>query len=231
MLTLHQYVPNPKRPDPSVFCSKVQMFLKINKLPYEGKKANPVKAPKGKLPTLLDGDELIADSDVIIRHLCKKYNIDPEPGLSTEQKAISFMLRKAMEEHYYFIMLHTRWIDPKGWAVSKPLFFGDLPKPLQLVAPHIVRKQVRSGLKAQGIARHEEKEIDYRGREVLDHLKAFVGKHDFLFGDQPTLADCTVFPYLWGAFHWPSESELKRAAFEYPPFEAYVNRILERYYS
>lgn len=231
MLTLHQFVPNPKRPDPSAFCSKVEMFLKINGIAYEGRVGNPTKAPKGKLPTLRDGDTVVADSDVIIRYLAEKFKIDPEAGLTPEQKALSFMIRKTMEEHYYFIMLHTRWIDPAGWAVSKPLFFGHLPKPVQLIAPGIVRKQVRGSLHAQGIGRHEPQEIDRRGREVLDHLKVFFGKTDYIFGDKPSLVDCTVFPYLWGALHWPSDSELKRVVKSFAPFEEYVGRILNRYYA
>lgn len=231
MLTLHQYVPNAKRPDPSAFCSKVELFMKINSISYQAKKGNPTKAPKGKLPTLRDGENVIADSEIIIRYLCKKYNIDPEQGLNAEQKALSFMIRKTMEEHYYFIMLHSRWIDPRGWAVSKPLFFGELPIPLQLIVPGIVRKQVKGSLHAQGIGRHDPAEIDLRGREVLDHLKPFFGKSDFILGDKPTLVDCTVFPYIWGALHFPSESELKTATKEFPPFAAYVERILNRYYS
>ncbi len=231
MLTLHQFVPNPRRPDPSAFCSKVELFLKIHNLPYQGKKGNSTKAPKGKLPVLLDGSEAVADSDVIIRHLCKKHHIDPEAGLSPEQKALSFMIRKTMEEHYYFIMLHTRWIDPRGWEIVKPLFFSELPTPIKWIVPAIIRRQVKSGLKAQGIGRHEEAEIEHRGREVLEHLKPFFGKSDYLFGSEPSLVDCTVFPYLWGALHFPSESELKRVTKGYKPFEEYVERILNRYYT
>ena len=153
MLTLNQFAPNPKCPDISTFCSKVEMFLKVNELPYQGLPASPIHAPKGKLPTLLDGKDLIADSELIIRHLCKKFKIDPEPGLTPEQKAISFMIRKTMEEHYYFIMLHTRWVDPKGWSVVNKLFFSAIPKPLKLVVPGIVRKQVTKAVtKAQRTA-------------------------------------------------------------------------------
>lgn len=231
MLTLNQFAPNPKCPDISTFCSKVEMFLKVNELPYQGLPASPNQAPKGKLPTLLDGQDLIADSELIIRHLCKKFKIDPEPGLTPEQKAISFMIRKTMEEHYYFIMLHTRWVDPKGWSVVNKLFFSAIPKPLKLVVPGIVRKQVTKGLLAQGIGRHDDPEISRRGREVLQHLGQFIGKSDCVFGDQPTLVDCVVFPYLWGALNFPSDSELKRAADENPHFKAYVDRILKRYYS
>ncbi len=230
MLTLHEYVADTKRPDPSAFCAKVQLFLKMNNISYDAKKGNPTKAPKGKLPVITDGDKIIADSDVIISYLCKKYKIDPDAHLSREEKAISFMIRKTMEEHYYFIMLHTRWIDPKGWAVAKPLFFSDLPKPLQLFVPDIVRRQVRGSLHGQGIGRHEQEEIDRRGIEVLDHLKVFVGQSDYLFGNKPSLADCTVFPYLWGAIHWPSESELKTAVMNHPPFLQYVDRIVTRYF-
>lgn len=231
MLTLHQFIPNPKRPDVSVFCSKVEMFLKIHNLPYEGKQGNPVKSPKGKLPTLKDGDQLIADSEIIIRHLSEKYKIDPEPGLTPEQKSISFMIRKTLEEHLYFIVLHTRWIDPRGWSVVNGLFFGKLPAPLKLVVPHIVRRQVAKSLHLQGISRHDSAEISRRGLEVLEKLAPFVGKSDYIFGDEPTLVDCVVFPYLWGVIHFPSDNDLKVAAKANPNFVSYVDRIIKRYYN
>ncbi|MBC7659517.1 MAG: glutathione S-transferase family protein [Chitinophagaceae bacterium] len=230
MLTLNQYQPDPKKPDVSIFCSKVEMFLKTHDLPYEGRAANPTKAPKGKLPTLSDGENLIADSDIIIRYLCDKFKIDPEPGLTAEQKALSFFIRKTLEEHYYFIMLHTRWVDPAGWSVANALFFSELPMPLRLVVPGIVRNQVKKGLYAQGIGRHEAEEIDRRGVEVLDHLVPLMGKTPFIFGDEPTLVDCVVFPILWGAFNFPSDSALKRAVNKVPEFRAYVDHIQKRYY-
>lgn len=233
MYTLHQFVPNPKVPDPSAFVSKVQLFMKINDIEFKGTEGDPRKAPKGKLPVLgdSDGNRLIADSESIIRYLSDKLHIDTEAGLTTEQKALSFMIRRTMEEHLYFIVLHARWVNEAGWAVAKPLFFGKLPKPLQFIVPGIVRKQVEKSLHSQGIARHEQEEIDRRAHEVLDHLKVFMGKSDFIFGDKPTLVDCTVFPYLWGAIHWPSDNELKRVVQNHPPFVAYVERIMQRYYS
>ncbi len=230
MLTLHQYQPNPKRPDVSAFCSKVEMFLKIHRLPYEGAVGNPVKAPKGKLPTLSDGNKLIADSENIIQYLSDKLGIDPEAGLTEEQKAVSFMIRKTMEEYYYFIMIHTRWIDPRGYDVVKGLFFEELPIPLRLVVPKLVQKQTQKALYAQGIGRHDEEEIGRRGRDVLEHLAYFIGKSDYIFGDEPSLVDCVVFPFLWGAYYFPTNSILKKTAEEHPEFRAYVDRILQRYY-
>jgi Glutathione S-transferase N-terminal domain len=47
------------------------------------------KAPKGKLPYIVDDGEAVGDSTFIRWHIEKKYQIDFDRGLTPEQRAIA----------------------------------------------------------------------------------------------------------------------------------------------
>ena len=60
--------------NPSPFCLKIEMALTHLKIDFEiVTVADPRKAPKGKLPWLVDG-AVIPDSELILEHLDKKTN-------------------------------------------------------------------------------------------------------------------------------------------------------------
>jgi glutathione S-transferase len=61
-------------PNPSPFCMKVEILLKMAGLPYEEIiSSDPRKGPKGKLPAITDDGVMIGDSDFIQQHLTRKY--------------------------------------------------------------------------------------------------------------------------------------------------------------
>ncbi|MEM7674702.1 MAG: glutathione S-transferase C-terminal domain-containing protein [Myxococcota bacterium] len=53
----------------SPFNMKAEALLKMAGLSYDAVEALPQKGPKGKMPTLIDGDQVIGDSSFIQRHL------------------------------------------------------------------------------------------------------------------------------------------------------------------
>ena len=73
MLILHTFGPAFGLPDPSPFCMKAMALLKMSGLEHQCVSGDPRKAPKGKLPCLVDGDATIADSTFIRWHLEEKY--------------------------------------------------------------------------------------------------------------------------------------------------------------
>ena len=81
MITLESFGPAFGLPDPSPFVTKVEMLLKMAGLPYAVDTSGFNKAPKGKLPYIIDNSETIADSTFIRWHIETKYNIDFDRGL------------------------------------------------------------------------------------------------------------------------------------------------------
>ena len=94
MITLYTFGPAFGLPDMSPFVTKAEMLLKLAGLDYRTDTHGFSKAPKGKLPYVADGDEIIADSTFIRWHLEKKYGIDFDSGLDAAQRATAWAFEK-----------------------------------------------------------------------------------------------------------------------------------------
>ena len=82
MITLYTFGPFFGLPDPSPFVMKAEMLLKIAGLKYETSTRGFRNAPKGKLPYIVDGETLVADSTLIRLYLEQQHGIDFDRGLS-----------------------------------------------------------------------------------------------------------------------------------------------------
>lgn len=58
--------------------------------------------PKGKCPYITLNGEDIADSQIIIEHLNKVYNVDLDKDLSETEKSIGHAIRIMAENHLYW---------------------------------------------------------------------------------------------------------------------------------
>jgi hypothetical protein len=75
VIRLHAFAPLWGLIDLSQPVMKVDMYLRLAKLPYKlvpFSMESFAAAPKGKLPYIVDGEDRIADSNFIINHLKKK---------------------------------------------------------------------------------------------------------------------------------------------------------------
>jgi hypothetical protein len=70
VITLHTMPGTDKVESMSPFCMKVEVYLKLQKVPYQVKLGDPRKAPKGKLPLFEAEDgRRIADSSAILAYV------------------------------------------------------------------------------------------------------------------------------------------------------------------
>ena len=147
---------------------KAEILLKMAGLEYETETiADPGKAPKGKLPYIVDDGVKVADSGLIRKHLEDKYGADFDPGLSAEQKAVSHAMARMAEERLYWVGLYSRWIDDHNWQIIKDFWFGSMPPVIRSLVPMIAQGQVKKNLKAHGIGRHDEADIYAFGADDL----------------------------------------------------------------
>ena len=69
MLKFYQFERKWGSPNLSPFCCKTETYLRMADIEYKIKMTLPPEAPKGKLPYIEDGDEVLADSGFIALHL------------------------------------------------------------------------------------------------------------------------------------------------------------------
>ena len=203
-------------PDPSPFVVKVANYLRMIGVPYEMLAGDARKAPKGKLPYISDGGQVVADSSFIIDYLRKTYK-DLDVGMSAHDRAIATSCKSMLEEHLYFVMVTQRWKEDRGYDILKQRFAATMknagvPGFLIPTVSGFVRKQVIKAVNAQGMGRHTPEEIEDIAVSLLDALSELLGDHPYFLGDTPRSIDATVFAWLWLIIDAPYEGRVKQHA-------------------
>lgn len=194
MLRLHVFAPAMGTISPSPFSVKSLLLLQMSGLPYTRVAGDPRKAPKSKLPVLEDDGQMIPDSQAIQAHLAQAHGFDADAHLSDRQRAEAAALRHLVEDHLYWCLVYSRWIDSPG--ATREAFFAALPLLLRRPVFGMVRRQVAQALYGQGMGRHAKDEIYAMGEEALATLALLLGTGPYVFGDRPGNIDTVVFGLL-----------------------------------
>jgi glutathione S-transferase len=212
----------------SPFCMKVEVYLKLQKIPYQAKPGDPRVAPKGKLPIIEDAGTKVADSSIILAHLEKKAAHALDADLDAAGRAQAHVLKRMIEESLYFVLVWSRWADEAGWAELRTHIEPLMPAVVRWLVPGIIRKKVVASTVAQGTGRHTRDEIYALGKADLEALAALLGDRPYLLGDQLRTIDVTAYAFLANIMLWTKPSPLTDAARSLPVLEAYVKRIAAR---
>lgn len=231
MLKLFQYEPKYGLPNVSPFCMKVETYLRMAKIPYAMQFIkDPRKAPKTKLPYIVDNDKTIADSSFIIEYLEHAYDVQLDRDLSGYQQGVARMITGALEERLYFALVYSRWIDDANWPAIKQTWFGDLPPIMRSIVPNMVRKGLARSLKGHGIGHHSADEIYHIGIRDLQGLVDVIGDQKYLLGNSPTSVDAVAFSFLANILEAPFPGPLKEFLSDQPPLVDYCKRMGKKVY-
>jgi glutathione S-transferase len=170
MITLYTFGPYFGLPD-----GKAMLLLKFAGLEYSEDRGGYGKAPKGKLPYINDDGLIVADSTFIRFHIEKKYGFDFDAGLTPEQRAVAWAAEKMCEEHLYFALVATRWLDDANFAKGPAQFFKTVPMPLRPIVQSLVARKVTKTLKLQGFGRHTRAERDALAIADINALASLLG--------------------------------------------------------
>ena len=233
MIKLHGFGPNLGLPDASPFVLKIDAYLRLAEIPFESVSGmdNVRKAPKGKLPFITDGDQVISDSVFIVQYLQNKYGVNLDAGLTKEQQAVAFLVCSTLEEKSYWCGLYYRWIDDTGWRQTRSAFFGEMPAIMKLFVPVLVRRDLGKALVGQGTGRHSPDEILQIARDSISSVATLLGSGPFLFGEKPCGADATLYGSLAQLTLAEIDTPINAIAAEYPNLKSYCERFRQRYYS
>lgn len=230
MITLYAFGPQFGLPDPSPFVTKADVLLKMSGVPYRTDLTGFRKAPKGKLPYIKNGGEIIADSTFIRWHLERKHGVDFDRGLSAEQKAIAWAFEKMAEDHLYWAVVDARWMVDANFDEGPRVFFKRVPPPLRSLVVAMIRRRVRKALYAHGMGRHTRGEIETLGSQSIDAMATYLGQKSFFMGAEPTGVDATMFAFIAGTLCPQFDTPLRAAAERHDNLRRYVGRMTARYY-
>lgn len=226
MIALHHFGPAFGVPDPSSFCIKAMVLLKMADLAFTSADGDPRKSPKGKTPWIVDDGQAIADTTLIRFHLEDKYGIDFDQGLDERERGVAWAFEKLCEDHLYWLMMHDRWLIDANFKAGPVHFFDAIPMPLRPIVTKLVRRNVRRDLHGQGLSRHNDAERERIARRGFDALAAQLGDKPFMMGETPTSVDAAVFGIVVNALTDVFETPQRTHVQSQPNLIAYRDRGL-----
>lgn len=218
--------------DSSPFVLKVNVYLKMSGIDFKSSSGFSAfkNAPKGKLPYIDDDGEIIADSFFILRHLQKKYGSSLDGDLTDEQKAMSKLIIKSLEENFYWCIVYSRWLRSDTWPTIKNAFFGTMPFPLNYIIPIVARRGVKSAFIKHGMGKHSDTEIMEIAEDTLGSLSVMLSDKTYFFGDDPSTLDAVVYAFLAQVTLADIDNPLNRLARKFDNLLSYCERINAKYY-
>lgn len=238
MLTLYTFGPKFGLPDPSPFCVKGEVLLKLSGLAYTLDHSGFAKAPKGKLPYLDDDGRKIADgtatrvSDTtfIRMHLETVHGIDFDKGLTPAERGTAWAVEKLCEDHIYWALIDERWRDDANFAKGPSQYFEAVPALLRPLIRAKVRRDALAALRGHGFGRHKPAEIQRLTTRALQSIADVLGTKPFLMGSEPCGADATVFAFLGSCLTPYFDAPCRQIASRHANLVAYRDRGMARWY-
>ncbi|WP_338844854.1 glutathione S-transferase family protein [Massilia sp. W12] len=231
MITLYTFGPAYGLPDASPFVVKTELLLKLSGLEYQLKRGNMRRAPKGKLPYIEDGGRIVADSTLIRDYLEQQYKIDFFPGCSAQQKALGWTIEKMLEEHLYWGVVESRWLQEDNFKRGpKALLAKAIPGLLQPFLFPLILGKVRKQLEAQGLGRHSRADLESLTGRDIDALAALLGDQHWILGDKPSATDATVVAFINSLLCPAFDTPLRTRGEQHANLRAYVARGMAHFY-
>ncbi|GAM99408.1 protein C6orf168 [alpha proteobacterium U9-1i] len=230
MIVLYGSHPGFGLPEVSPYVTKTEVQFKMAGVAYRKQPAAPNQSPKGQVPFIDDGGDIIADSTFIRAHIERKFGIDLDDGLTSLQRAQAWAFERMLENQFGWAMAHARWIISENFEKGPAHFFDAAPPEMREQMRADVRVRVADSLRANGVGRHTPEEILMLADRSLQALSELSGDKPFLFGDRPAGVDATAFALLAAVMTPFFNSPLHKRACEYPSLVAYVDRIMQLYY-
>jgi len=219
--------------DASPFVIKVDLFLRIAKLPFECESdfKNIKQSPKHKLPFIEDKGLKVGDSAMILQYLTNSYEIHLDDFLTEQQKAQATLISRALDESLYWCLVYSRWLKDDTWPIISDEFFSKIPAPVKWFLPNIIRKDVKKTLHRQGFGRHTESEMLTITDEHFSALSTLLADNAYMFGEKVSSFDAVVYSHLVQFIGVEFTNSFNELARKYDNLVQYCQRIETDYYS
>lgn len=232
-IVLHQLKPMFGLPNPSPFCMKLEIYLRMAGLQHEVATITDFKgSPTGKVPYVTLDGQAMADSGLIIAHLERTHGHPVDGKLTLAQRAETLAFQRLMDEHLYWVALYMRWADPNRRAESIAYFRDMLGVP-GFLAPLFFKIGLRGlvkSLHAHGMGRHDPETLWQMGITDIQALAHWLGSRTWGFNDTPTTFDACLAAFVGTIVRTPWDSPLKAATCRHTTLVAHFERVVQAYF-
>ena len=150
--------------------------------------------PRAVVPTLVDGEDVVPESNVILEYLEERY---PEPALMPRQpigKAKVRLWTKQLDEG-----IHDAGISVLSFALAfsqQYLAKGEKGRATMQGGRVTGKREARRQILEQGLSAPPVRAAVHRMQDLTELMQAALGKSAWLAGEDYTLADAAFTPYL-----------------------------------
>lgn len=178
-------------------CGKVQMALAFKGLEYEVENVGSGKQirhynPRGRLPVLCFGTEIVCDSSDILDELDRRF---PDPPLAPSEPGALARVKiweDWGDEVLYFYGVYLRWQIPENFAAFERQKLKQMPRPFRWFVPKVLRRMVLQRLSGQGVGLKSVEVVLRELHEAFALIDQQLSESSFLTGEQVTRADFSV---------------------------------------
>ncbi|PAA48108.1 hypothetical protein BOX15_Mlig003243g4 [Macrostomum lignano] len=210
----------------SPFGLKLETWLRLHKIPHTVTRKIMVWSQKGQIPFVeLNGQEY-NESNLIIAKLTEHFGV--KDNLTDEQEGLARGLEMMLENQTVYSYFYYRYVEDVVNFINTWEFCGYLLRQfLYFTFPRGYGKKVFY----HGIGRNSVAEMYDMGFQDIMALSRALGNKQFLFGDEPTTADCYAFGHLAQILYIPINYPHKKFMRESTPnLCEYVDRMKERFW-
>jgi len=182
MITLYSYPGLFGVADNNPFGLKAYAFLSLSGLDFQQEHIfDASSAPRGQLPYIVDGEDVVGDSDAIIDHVTRKHGVKMDALLSDREGALGHFIKRTLED-LYWVMSYSRWRDPRFWPLFKQQMLTEHPV-VNETAMEGAREYNFLRYQHQGIGRYTPEQVYARGIADLRAIAAALPPRGFLFAE------------------------------------------------
>ncbi|GMS94789.1 hypothetical protein PENTCL1PPCAC_16964, partial [Pristionchus entomophagus] len=154
-----------------------------------------------QLPFVELNGETISDSQIIIRRLTEKMQLQPYPD--AQSAAMGHAVDRMLDNHTFNLNVHAK-LDKLGALIESLAKNNNIPAFVVPIVAFLGAKIMRSKLEKRvktSIGIFTEEQYKELLRNDLLQLQTILGQKKFLMGDQPYAVDCTALGQLGVAYY------------------------------
>ncbi|WP_407176593.1 glutathione S-transferase C-terminal domain-containing protein [Bradyrhizobium sp. STM 3562] len=209
MLTLYSYPPLFGVADNNGYGLKVFAFLKLAGVPFRHEHIfDAAKAPRSQLPYIVDGADIVGDSDTILTFVTEKYRVTIDAALTPPQRTTNLLVTRMLDD-LYWVMSYSRWKDERYWPAFRDALLREHPS---LTAEGLANAQAFNAQRYyyQGIGRYQPDAAMARGLADLAALAELMPQRGFLHGAKPTSIDAGIYGFIANIYYYDIDTPLKQ---------------------
>ena len=229
-VTLYGWGPMFDCPSPSPYVIKTDIQLQLFELDFDRQIADLDAVSKHKAPYVMDGGLLVQDSNFIRAHFEKKLDKPLDGGMSNADRAASWALERMVEGHLLTVMAMERWHEDENFYRGPAMFFAAAPEEVRQQVMDEARAGSRAGWQGQMLRHSREERLQLADWDI-QAIAAQLGEKPYLFGEQPTVADASVFGVLVSSATEFFDTPLTQLVRSHASLVDYIDRMTWRFFS